>query len=82
MYSDQESSDFFADLGKDGSLDLTKLTEWAQKSHLDPNDPSNASFFFLIKVLVCILYIFSFVLTFFTHPLTSYFFSFRISVQT
>ncbi|XP_034250216.1 coiled-coil and C2 domain-containing protein 2A [Thrips palmi] len=49
--SELESSDFLADLGKDGSFDLTKLTEWAQKSQLDPNDPSNASFFFLLKNL-------------------------------
>ncbi|XP_026280089.1 coiled-coil and C2 domain-containing protein 2A [Frankliniella occidentalis] len=49
--SEQVSSNILSELGKDGTLDLTKLTEWAKKSQLDPNDPSNASFFFLVKNL-------------------------------
>jgi hypothetical protein len=37
-------------LGTEGSMDIEKLREWAEKSQLDPNDPSNASFFYFIKV--------------------------------
>ncbi|KAK3909758.1 Coiled-coil and C2 domain-containing protein 2A [Frankliniella fusca] len=48
---EQVSSNILSELEKDGSLDLTKLMEWAQQSQLDPNDPSNASFFFLLKNL-------------------------------
>ena len=34
----------------EGSMDIEKLREWAEKSQLDPNDPSNAAFFYFIKV--------------------------------
>jgi hypothetical protein len=37
-------------LGTEGALDIEKLREWAEKSQLDPNDPSNASLFYFIKV--------------------------------
>ncbi|XP_033609176.1 coiled-coil and C2 domain-containing protein 2A isoform X2 [Cryptotermes secundus] len=42
-------TDLMALLGAEGALDIEKLREWAEKSQLDPNDPSNASFFYFIK---------------------------------
>lgn len=43
-------TDLMAMLGAEGAMDIEKLREWAEKSQLDPNDPSNASFFYFIKV--------------------------------
>ncbi|XP_049861590.1 coiled-coil and C2 domain-containing protein 2A [Schistocerca gregaria] len=45
-----EPADFPVSLrNQDGNLDPQKLKEWAEKSHLDPNDPRNASFFYFLK---------------------------------
>lgn len=43
-------TDLMAMLGAEGAMDIEKMQEWAEKSQLDPNDPSNASFFYFIKV--------------------------------
>ncbi|XP_021920038.1 coiled-coil and C2 domain-containing protein 2A isoform X3 [Zootermopsis nevadensis] len=42
-------TDLMAMLDEEGVMDIEKLREWAETSQLDPNDPRNASFFYLIK---------------------------------
>ncbi|XP_069688134.1 coiled-coil and C2 domain-containing protein 2A [Periplaneta americana] len=42
-------TDLMAMLDAEGAMDIEKLREWAEKSQLDSNDPSNASFFYFIK---------------------------------
>lgn len=37
-------------LGMHALADIDKLSEWIDKSKLDPNDPSNADLMFLMKV--------------------------------
>ncbi|XP_063222890.1 coiled-coil and C2 domain-containing protein 2A isoform X2 [Bacillus rossius redtenbacheri] len=49
---DNGSADIMALLHTDGPVAVTKLRQWVEKSHLDPNDPSNASFFNIIKKAV------------------------------
>lgn len=49
--------DLMGMLNSDDSLDIEKLKEWIERSQLDPNDPSNASLFQLIKVICNILII-------------------------
>ncbi|KAJ9583994.1 hypothetical protein L9F63_021664, partial [Diploptera punctata] len=42
-------TDLMTTLVAEGGMDIDKLREWAEKSQLDPNDPSNAAFFYFIK---------------------------------
>ncbi|CAH1773716.1 unnamed protein product [Owenia fusiformis] len=49
IYNAMKQMDAVAAIGATGMTDLDKLSDWIQKSRLDPNDPSNADLMYLLK---------------------------------
>ncbi len=50
--SAMKGMDPVAAIGVSGMADMDQLSRWIAKSHLDPNDPSNAELMHMLKVLL------------------------------